>query len=280
MPEPPQHKIQGTAVPKAADEKGDHIRRDGDHHPVLLQECAIQERDDRLEDVNPQESGEGDVPPFPKIGDIGRKIGVLEVLGHANAQHPAHPDGDVAVAGKVDVDVERIEHRGGNHSAPRSKRRNKRLVINGIRLYQRNDEQRFHRTVEDAAHAGEHPPRIEACVRMRHPVVEVVERVDGTCREGGEKEEVVDVRQEVAGAECSLITLNQPMDYTEQNVRKTYLLHRKEVLAKRVGPPTAEPGLDERVVADGEEDEQQREGSCEQRTRPPFPQEQSRTVGN
>ena len=52
------------------------------------------------------------------------------------------------------------------------------------------------------------------------------------------------------------------------------------MLAERVCPPVAEPRLHERVVADGADNQQQREGPGEQRTRPPLLQEQSRTVGH
>jgi transketolase len=69
------------------------------------------------------------------------------------------------------------------------------------------------------------------------------------------------------------------MNYTKKDVGKPYFLHREKMLAKGVGPPAAKPRLHKRIVADGEEENQQREGYGEQYARVPFPQKQPRAVG-
>lgn len=122
----------------------------------------------------------------------------------------------------------------------------------------------FHCAEKDASDTCQEHPKVEAHAGGIQPVVEVVERVDRSRHESREKEEVVEVSQEVPLSQRSLVTLYQPMDNAEQDVRKSHFLDGEEVLGHRVSPPVAEPRLHERVVAHGEEGNEQREGQCEQ----------------
>ena len=260
MPESPQHKIESAAVPETTDKEGDNVGGDGDQHPPFGNGQAVQQRDDRFEDVDFQEGGERNVPTLPKFGNIGRKVGIVKVLGGAHTHHVGHTYGHIAVAGKVDVDVERVEQRRCADRAPWSKLRQKHLIVNSIRLYQRHNQQGFHCTEKDAAHAGEKHPHIEPHASGGRPIVEVVECVDGPGHEGREEKEVVEIGQKVAAAEGALVALHQPMDDAEEDVRKSEFLHGKEVFAKDFAPPAAKPRLHQRVVAHREKEDEQ--GEC------------------
>ena len=108
--------------------------------------------------------------------------------------------------------------------------RKENRIIHCVWLYPRDNQQRFDRPEENPARACEQHPRIKAYMGRVHPVMEIVERVDWSGHERREKEEVVEISQEIPGAESPLITFNQPVNYTEQNVRQTDFLHREEVL--------------------------------------------------
>lgn len=111
------------------------------------------------------------------------------------------------------------------------------------------------------------------------PVVEVVERVDGTGHKGREEEEVVEVGQRVARAQRPFVTLYQPMNHAEEDVRESEFLDRKEMFGERVGPPISQPRLHQRIVAHGEEGEQQRQRQCQHPTLLLALQQPPRTVG-
>ena len=51
------------------------------------------------------------MPPAPEVPHGLCQVGLAEVVGQADAQHPGGPQGDVAVPGKIGVELHRIEHR-------------------------------------------------------------------------------------------------------------------------------------------------------------------------
>ena len=265
-------------MPESAHKEGDHVGRHRHHHPIFGDGQTVEQRNDRFEDVNTQKSGKSDVPTLPKLRNIGRKIGIVEVFGRADAHHVGHADGHVAIAGEVDVDVEGIEQCRRNHRAPRSELRQKHLIINSIRLNQRHYQQGFHGPDEDASDTCHQHPLVKAHVSGVQPVMEIVERVDGTGHEGREEEEVVEVGQRVARAQRPFVTLYQPMNHAKEDVRESEFLDRKEMFGERVGPPISQPRLHQRIVAHGEEGEQQRQRQCQHPTRFPSVKKDSCTV--
>ena len=54
-------------------------------------------------DVIAQPLGETDVPTMPKVGDAMGKVGIVEILLQADAEHGSRTDGYERVAGKVGV---------------------------------------------------------------------------------------------------------------------------------------------------------------------------------
>ena len=50
------------------------------------------------------------MPAPPEVGDGGSQVGPVEVLQEVEAEHPAHADGHVAVAGEVEVDLKPVGH--------------------------------------------------------------------------------------------------------------------------------------------------------------------------
>ena len=264
MPQTPEHKVERAAVPEPAHQKRQQVRDDGDHHTVLTDGKAVQQGYNWLEHIYFQEGGEGDVPPFPELCNIGREVGIVEVLGRADAHHVGHADGQVAVAGEVDVDVERVEHGGAQYGAPRTHVREQRVVVGGVGQHERHEEQVFHRAHEDAAHARQQHSRVVAHTGVLHPVVEIVVRVNWPCHEGGEEEKVVDVGEEVLASDGSLVALHQPVDEAEEDVGEPEFLDGEEGLLHGVGPELAEPSPHKRVLAYGEEDDEQDEHQSQQ----------------
>src|SRR5271166_6120569 len=52
--------------------------------------------------------GEADVPAVPEVLDVAGQEGAVEVLGRVNPQQVADPDGEGAVAGEVEVQIETV----------------------------------------------------------------------------------------------------------------------------------------------------------------------------
>src|SRR5216684_3972737 len=48
------------------------------------------------------------MPAPPELGDVGRTVGLVEILREMKAEHPAEPDRHVGIAGEVEVDLQRI----------------------------------------------------------------------------------------------------------------------------------------------------------------------------
>lgn len=264
VPQAPEHEIEGTAVPDATHEEGQHVCDDGDRHAALPDGEPVKQANDRLEHVYLQKGGEGDMPPFPEIRDVGRQVRVVEVLGRAYAHHVGHADGQVAVAGEVDVDVQGVEQGGAQHGDPRAHVREQCLVVGGVRQHERHDEQGFHGTQEDAAHASEQHPRVEAHAGGVYPVVEVVERIDGARHEGGKEEQIVDIGEEVSGAQRSPAALHQPMDEAEEDIGEAEFFNGEKRFFHVGGPELAKTLPHERIRAYGKEGDQQREGEGQQ----------------
>ena len=262
MPQAPEHEVKGAAMPKPAHQKGQQVGDDRNHHTELTDGETVKQRYDWLEHIYLQERGKGDMPSSPEIRDVGRQVRVVEVLGRADAHHVGHADGQVAVAGEVDVDVERIEHGSAQHSTPGAHVREQRVVVSGVGQHERHEKQGLHRTHEDAARSRQQHPRIVAHTGVLHPIVEVVERVDGPRHESGEEEKVVDVREEVLASDGSPVALHPPVDEAEEDVGETEFLDGEEGLLHGVGPELAEPAPHERVLAYGEEDDEQESTSA------------------
>ena len=59
-------------------------------------------------DVVPQKAGKADVPAPPELAHAAGEVGAEEVLVTAQTQQVRHADGQLRIAGEVEIDVERI----------------------------------------------------------------------------------------------------------------------------------------------------------------------------
>src|SRR5262249_38601307 len=88
-------------VPQAAEEE------DGDQVEIQPpgRHAAAAQGDEK---VVAQPGGERDVPAAPEVADGVGDVGVVEVLGQVEAEHPPGADRHVGVAGEVEVDLDRV----------------------------------------------------------------------------------------------------------------------------------------------------------------------------
>lgn len=101
----PHHIVPGRPVPQPADQEGDEQVG----VPAQRTRPAAAQRNVQ---VVPQPAGQRDVPPAPEFPDRLGQIGLAEVFPQREAQHLGRAQRDVAVAGKVGVDLHRVQHGG------------------------------------------------------------------------------------------------------------------------------------------------------------------------
>src|SRR5262245_43787734 len=94
----PDDKQPAGAVPQAADQ----------HHQQKIQvspETAAAVAAERDVQVVAQEARQRDVPAPPELNDASRLVGRIEIDRQLDAEQARQPDRDVAVAGKIEVDL-------------------------------------------------------------------------------------------------------------------------------------------------------------------------------
>ena len=105
MDRAPDEEGQGTAVPEAADQKGDKQVETVADPPG----AAAAQRD---VNIVPKPSGEGDVPTAPKFLYGKGEVRTPKVCRQLHAEQSGTADGNVRIAGKVAVDLDGIHHGG------------------------------------------------------------------------------------------------------------------------------------------------------------------------
>ena len=89
------------AVPESAEEHG--------HEQVdILPYRAPTVATERDVEVIPKPERERDVPPTPKLGDVSRAVREIEVNPQIETEDGAQPDGHIAVAREVAIDLQPI----------------------------------------------------------------------------------------------------------------------------------------------------------------------------
>ena len=89
----PADEVPVRAVPDAGEQFDDEQVED-----LPLEALAVAAEGDIH--ILPEPAGQRHVPAPPELGDGPGDIGVVEVLGEIEAQHPAHADAHQGVAGK------------------------------------------------------------------------------------------------------------------------------------------------------------------------------------
>ena len=107
--EPPEQEVPPRPVPDAGEEPHDQDVA----HPLGPGHAVPPQREI---DVLPEPGGQGDVPALPKLYHRAGNIGVVEVLQEVEAEHLPQADGHVAVAGEIEIDLERV----GRDAQPRA----------------------------------------------------------------------------------------------------------------------------------------------------------------
>ena len=93
--EPPDDEVPARAMPESGEPPDDEE----------IPEPVAPVSAERDIDIVAKEGAERDVPAAPEIGRAAGHIGVVKVLGVVEAEHPAHADGHVGIAGEIEVDL-------------------------------------------------------------------------------------------------------------------------------------------------------------------------------
>ena len=98
---PPQNEGPAGAVPEAAQEHGGHqVPQSAGPPPPVASQTDVE--------VVPQPGRQADVPALPEVPEAERPVRLVEVHREAEAQQQGDPDGNVAVAAEVAVDLQRV----------------------------------------------------------------------------------------------------------------------------------------------------------------------------
>jgi hypothetical protein len=105
----PDEKGPSGAVPQTADQVDGQDVDIGAHRPP----AAAAQRDI---DAFTQKRGQGNVPPLPEFSHAERTVGGVKIYGQAESQETGAAGGDVAVAGKIKIQLQCVaqdDHPGG-----------------------------------------------------------------------------------------------------------------------------------------------------------------------
>ena len=118
--------VPAGAVPDAGDEHGEHggvgdqceEGADGHLAPSRLRLAGRHARTghaqhDGVVDVGGEKTRQRHVPARPVVDDVARLERAVEVGGQADAEQQRQADGHVAVAGEVEIDLQRVGQRAG-----------------------------------------------------------------------------------------------------------------------------------------------------------------------
>ena len=104
MEQPPHQKGHIGAVPQAGGRKNQHLVEKGPRFsPTVASQGNVQ--------VFPKPGGQGNMPPPPEILDAQRGVGIIEIFLEGEAEHPPQPDGHIAVAAEIKVNLQQIAQR-------------------------------------------------------------------------------------------------------------------------------------------------------------------------
>ena len=101
MPQSPEDKRPACAVPQAGCEK---YEKPVEPRPRLPLSVAAE----RNIQVVAEPAGQRNVPAAPELLDGGRSVRIIEVFAEMEAEHASETDGHIAVAGKIEVDLQRV----------------------------------------------------------------------------------------------------------------------------------------------------------------------------
>ncbi len=104
MADTPDQEGVGGAMPQGAQHKDDHQVAVG-----LGGAVAVAAKRDI--DVVAEEARQRHMPALPELGDRARGVGAVEIAREAETHHARHADGHIGIAGKIEVDLERIANR-------------------------------------------------------------------------------------------------------------------------------------------------------------------------
>jgi len=95
VPESPKHKVAGGAVPEATEGEGeDEVEKAANGAVAVSAEGNV--------DVVSNPRTQRDVPAGPEIAEAGGRVGIVEILRQAQAEHLREPQGDVGVTAEIE----------------------------------------------------------------------------------------------------------------------------------------------------------------------------------
>ena len=101
MPQSPEDERPARAVPQTGCEKYEKPVEPCPRIPLsVAAEWNIQ--------IVAEPAGQRNVPAAPELLDGGRGVRIIEVFAEMEAEHASETDGHIAVAGKIEVDLQRV----------------------------------------------------------------------------------------------------------------------------------------------------------------------------
>ena len=95
----PDHECPARPVPQPAEEKDDEeIEIGSGQGRAAAAEGKIK--------IVAKPGGQRDMPACPVLAERSRYVRIVEILGKAEAEHPAQPDGHVGVSGEIEIDLQ------------------------------------------------------------------------------------------------------------------------------------------------------------------------------
>ena len=100
----PQNKVKSSTVPQPTDShRNQEVQINTWHGDARSSQRDV--------DIVEQPGGKRDMPVAPEIGDVGLKVGPIEIFWNANAKEPCGADGDIRVGGKVGIDLQAVSEK-------------------------------------------------------------------------------------------------------------------------------------------------------------------------
>ena len=194
----PDDEREAGAVPQSANE---HCGGEIEIAPGFAAPVAAQ----RDVEIVAQEARQRDVPPMPEFGDAFCLVGRIEIERQNDAEQERHADSHVAIAGKIEIDLQRIGERPAPRLEPRDSgfcRRGKnrigncREIVGDHRFLEqpdREDSQADRQPIGRQARLGN--------VELRHHFAMMHDRSGDQVRKVSDKENVLDEAPFVSAAE-------------------------------------------------------------------------------
>ena len=160
MHEAPNEERPSGAVPDPADEEDNHdIEISAHSSPAVSAERDVE--------IFCEEAAQGHVPAVPELRDAPRLVWQVEVLRQFDADHVADTGPHVAVAGEIEIELQRVAEHHDDRIQPCDARQHRKAIV-----HRTSDRIRQEDFLRETEREEEQPPQKSLPVepRLAHPV--------------------------------------------------------------------------------------------------------------